>query len=234
VAIYSSFLQRAFDQVIHDVALPNLNILFAIDRAGIVGEDGATHAGSFDLSFLRSIPNLVILAPSNENDCYSMLEAGFQHVGPVAVRYPRGGGAGEYTDKKFEVMAIGKAKIVREGQDIAILSFGALLSNCKKTAEKLAATLVDMRCVKPLDEDLLMQLAQTHKYFVTVEDNVVAGGAGSAVAEFVLNHKLNVQVKNLGLPDEFLPHGTRAEILAVAGLDEDNILQATTNFVATK
>jgi 1-deoxy-D-xylulose-5-phosphate synthase len=234
VAIYSSFLQRAFDQVIHDVALPNLNILFAIDRAGIVGEDGATHAGSFDLSYLRIIPNMIIMAPSNKNECYAMLETGFQHSGPVAVRYPRGGGAGEYDDKKIEAIEIGKAKIIRAGGNIAILSFGALLENCKKTAEKLEATLVDMRCVKPLDEELLTKLVQTHKYFVTVEDNVIAGGAGSAVNEFVLNNKLDVQIKNLGLPDEFLPHGTRAEILAVAGLDEDNILKITTNFLAIK
>ena len=231
VAIYSSFLQRAYDQVIHDVALQNLNILFAIDRAGVVGEDGATHTGSFDLAFLRIIPNMIILAPATENDCYAMLEAGFKHNGPVAVRYPRGGGVGEYDDKKFEVLEIGKAKIVREGSHIAILSFGTLLPNCKETAEKLDATLVDMRCVKPLDEELLTKLAQTHKYFITVEDNVIAGGAGSAVNEFVLNNNIDIRIKNLGLPDKFLEHGTRAEILAATGLSAEEIEKAVREFV---
>ncbi|MFA6973778.1 MAG: 1-deoxy-D-xylulose-5-phosphate synthase [Parcubacteria group bacterium] len=231
VSIYSSFLQRAYDQVIHDVALPKLDVLFAIDRAGIVGPDGATHAGSFDLSFLRAVPNLVLMAPANENDCYAMLEAGYKYSGPAAVRYPRGGGAGEYDPGKRETIEIGKAKVVREGKDVAILSFGALLAECRKAAEKINATLVDMRFVKPLDVELLKKLAQSHKYFVTVEDNVIAGGAGSAVNELVASAGLKVAVKNLGLPDKFLEHGTREEILAEAGLDEEGISNAITAFM---
>ena len=226
VAIYSSFLQRAYDQLIHDVAFQNLDVLFAIDRAGIVGPDGATHAGSFDLSFLRTVPNLIVMAPANKNECYAMLEAGFQHIGPVAVRYPRGSGLDEYDKTKSEPIEIGKAKIMREGKEIAILAFGAMVANCQKSAEKLDATLVNMRFVKPLDQELLEKLSRTYKTFITVEDNATAGGAGSAVNEFVLNSNLKVSVKNLGLPDKFLDHGTREEVLAEAGLDEDGILNS--------
>ncbi|MCK9378955.1 MAG: 1-deoxy-D-xylulose-5-phosphate synthase [Candidatus Moranbacteria bacterium] len=223
VSIYSSFLQRAFDQVIHDVALQNMDVLFAIDRAGIVGADGATHNGSFDLSYLRMIPGMVIMAPSDKNECYSMLESGYKYSGPVAVRYPRGGGEDKFSPKKVEVMEIGKAKIERKGKELAILSFGALTRNCLKAARDRGATLVNMRFVKPLDEELLKKLAKTHKYFVTIEDNTIVGGAGSAVNEFVVNNGLDVKVKNLGLPDKFLQHGTREEILAEAGLDEEGI-----------
>lgn len=231
VAIYSSFLQRAYDQLIHDVALQNLDVLFAIDRAGIVGPDGATHAGSFDLSFLRIVPNLVIMAPSNENECYAMLEAGYAYPGPAAVRYPRGSGKGAYDIKKFKPIEIGKAEIIREGKKIAILVFGALVESSRKAAEKLDATLVNMRFVKPLDEELLQKLAETHEYFVTVEDNAIAGGAGSAVNEFVSRVGLKVKVKNLGLPDKFLGHGTREEVLAEAGLDEEGILNSIKLFI---
>ena len=234
VAIYSSFLQRAYDQFIHDIAYQNLDVLFAIDRAGIVGPDGATHAGSFDLSFMRIVPNLVIMAPASENECYGMLEAGYKHKGPAAVRYPRGGGNGEYDERKKEIIEIGKAKIIREGQDIAILSFGAVLDSCRQAAEKLNASLVNMRFVKPLDEEMLRKLAQAHKYFVTVEDNAIAGGAGSAVNEFVLNNNLNVKVKNLGLSDRFSQHGLREEILALEGLDDDSILKSIEKFVNFK
>lgn len=230
VAIYSSFFQRAYDQLIHDVALQNLDVLFAVDRAGIVGEDGATHAGSFDLSFLRIIPNMVIMAPSGENECYAMLEAGYKYVGPVVVRYPRGGGAGNYNSGKSEVIEIGKAKIEKKGKRIAILSFGAMLDRSKKVAEKLGATLINMRFIKPLDEKILKELSKTHKYFITIEDSTVLGGAGSAVNEFVLDNKLDTKVKNLGLPDEFLPHGTRGEILADAGLDEEGISKSISIF----
>ncbi|MFA7319063.1 MAG: 1-deoxy-D-xylulose-5-phosphate synthase [Parcubacteria group bacterium] len=253
VAIYSSFLQRAYDQLIHDIALQNLNVLLAIDRAGIVGPDGATHAGSFDLSFLRVIPNLVIMAPRNISECRAMLEVGFDHKGPVAVRYPRGGdvvslqpqlqpqplrsddyvgapplSTGEGESLKME---IGKAQVLRAGRNIAILAFGAMVERCKAVAENLDATLINMRFVKPLDEKLLEELAKTHKYFITVEDNAVLGGAGSAVAEFVLNNKLSISIKNLGLPDEFLPHGTREEILALAGLSGEEIEKAVRRFV---
>jgi 1-deoxy-D-xylulose-5-phosphate synthase len=231
VAIYSSFLQRAYDQIIHDVALQKANILFAIDRAGVVGPDGATHSGSFDLSFLRIIPNLIIMAPSSENECYSMLNAGYEYNGPAAVRYPRGSGSGSYDKNKCEPIEIGKAKTIREGKNIAILAFGAMVSNAGKAADKLDATLVDMRFVKPLDEELLKKLSQTHKYFITVEDNAIAGGAGSAVNEFFSDFGSAVLIKNLGLPDKFLEHGKREEILAEIGLDEDSILDSISSFI---
>lgn len=230
VAIYSSFLQRAYDQLIHDIALQNLNVLLAIDRAGIVGPDGATHAGSFDLSFMRVIPNLVIMSPADKNECYAMLEVGFNHNGPVAVRYPRGGDDGEFDDGKKEIIEIGKGKILLHGKNIAILAFGAMVERCKPVAENLDITLVNMRFAKPLDEKLLRALAKTHQYFITVEDNAILGGAGSAVAEFVLNNKLGVSVKNLGLPDIFLPHGTREEILAEAGLSGEGIERVVVEF----
>lgn len=226
VAIYSSFLQRAYDQLIHDVAIQNLDVLFAIDRAGAVGLDGATHSGNFDLSFMRIIPNLVIMAPSNENECYAMLEAGYKYEGPAAVRYPKAGGAGEYSSEKNEPIQIGKAKIIKDGKDIAILAFGAMVNNCKKAAEKLNATLVNMRFIKPLDEELIKRLSKSHKYFITVEDNAIAGGAGSAVGEFISHAGLGVAVKNMGLSDKFIDNGTREEILADAGLDEDSILSS--------
>lgn len=231
VAIYSTFLQRAYDQLIHDVALQNLSVLFAIDRAGVVGQDGATHAGNLDLSFMRAVPNLVIMAPSNENECYSMLETGYHFSGPAAVRYPRGGSGEEYDKNKCEPIEIGKAKVIKKGERIAILAFGAMVGKTRKAAEELNATLVDMRFVKPLDEDLLRELAKTHKYFVTVEDNVIAGGAGSAVNEFVFSAWLKVAVKNIGLPDKFLEHGTREEILAEFGLDEESILKTISDFI---
>jgi len=231
VAIYSSFLQRAYDQVIHDVAIQNLDVLFAIDRAGIVGPDGATHAGSFDLSFLRTVPNMVVMAPSDENECYSMLEAGYAHKGPVAVRYPRDNGDGSYDKQKCGKMEIGKARILREGGKIAILSFGVMLGECKKASEKLDATLADMRFIKPLDEKFLEELSKDHEYFITVEDNAIQGGAGSAVNEFILNNKLEVKIKNIGLPDKFLEHGTREEILADAELNEKGILKSIKSFL---
>jgi 1-deoxy-D-xylulose-5-phosphate synthase len=231
VAIYSSFLQRAYDQLIHDVAIQNLDVLFAIDRAGIVGPDGATHAGSFDLSFMRAIPNLIIMAPSDENECYRMLEAGYEFIGPAAVRYPRAVGIGKYDKQKYEPIEIGKAKNIREGKEIAILAFGAMVNSAKHAAEKLNATLVDMRFIKPLDEELLKKIAQTHKYFITIEDNVIAGGAGSAVNEFILNAGLNIPIRNLGLPDKFLAHGTREEILAGAGMDENGILDSISSLL---
>ena len=234
VAIYSSFLQRAYDQLIHDVALQNLNVLFAIDRAGIVGPDGATHAGSFDLSFMRAVPNLIIMAPSNGNECYMMLEAGYDYKGPAAVRYPRSNVPKGYNKKTREPIEIGKAKIIKTGENIAILAFGTMVDNCKKASEKFNATLVDMRFIKPLDENLLKELSESHKYFITVEDNVALGGAGSAVNEFILKNKLEVFIKNIGLPDKFLDHGSREEVLAEAGLDEDSILNSVGAFVVNK
>jgi 1-deoxy-D-xylulose-5-phosphate synthase len=231
VAIYSSFLQRAYDQLIHDIALENLDVLLAIDRAGIVGADGATHNGSLDLSFLRSVPNLVVMAPANESECYAMLEAGYEYAGPVAVRYPRGSTLGEYLKKKPKKVEIGKGEIVFLKNKVVILSFGAMLDKCTKAANELNATLVNMRFIKPLDEDLLKKLAQTHQYLITVEDNTILGGAGSAVNEFVLNNKLDLKVKNIGLPDMFLAHGSREEVLAEAGLSEESIMKIIKDFV---
>lgn len=225
VAIYSSFLQRGYDQLIHDVALQNLDVLFAIDRAGIVGADGPTHQGAFDLSFLRCIPNMVIMVPADENACRQMLYTGYQHPGPAAVRYPRGSGTGIEACSKMELIPLGKANVVKSGKRLAILAFGPLLSACQLAAEQLDATLVDMRFVKPLDYQLLQQLMQEHHSILTVEDNAIMGGAGSAVNEFLIQQGFNGRVVNLGLPDEFIKQGTQQEIYAELGLDSAGILR---------
>jgi 1-deoxy-D-xylulose-5-phosphate synthase len=226
VAIYSTFLQRAYDQAVHDVALQNLDVTFAIDRAGVVGPDGATHAGSFDLTFLRCLPNLMIMAPADENECRVMLTTGFRHNGPAAIRYPRGGGPGAVISKSLESMPIGKADLRRRGHGIAILSFGAMLAPAAEVAAELDATLVNMRFVKPLDEALILELAKDHDGFVTIEDNAIAGGAGSAVAECLAAHGVTLPILHLGLPDVYLEHGTREEVLSEAGLDLPGIRQA--------
>ena len=230
VAIYSSFLQRAYDQLIHDVALQNLDVLFAIDRAGIVGADGETHHGSYDLSFMRCIPNMVIMAPSDTNVCRQMLYTGYHLNGPVAVRYPRGTAGDAQVEKDMIQLELGKAKHIREGQKIAILSFGTLLGNAKAVADELNATLIDMRFIKPLDTDLLANLAQEHTLFVTLEDNAIMGGAGSAVNEYIQANKLDVKVLNLGIPDEFIKHGTQQEMYEVMGLDSQGILNSIKNW----
>jgi len=226
VAIYSTFLQRAYDQVIHDVALQNLDVTFAIDRAGVVGPDGATHAGSFDLSFLRCLPNMVIMAPADENECRAMLTTGFRYNGPAAIRYPRGTGPGVAIDKELETLPIGKAELRRRGHGLAILSFGAMLAPAMEIANEFDATLVNMRFVKPLDETLLWELAKDHGAFVTLEDNAVAGGAGSAVAECLAAHGVTLPTLHVGLPDAYLEHGTREEVLSEAGLDLPGIRKA--------
>lgn len=226
VAIYSSFLQRGYDQLIHDVALQNLDVTFAIDRAGLVGADGATHQGAFDLSYLRCVPNLLIMAPSNENECRQMLYTAYQHKGPAAVRYPRGSANGITPDEAMTALPLGRGRIVREGSDIAILAFGTLLHAAASVAEALGATLVDMRFVKPLDLALLQQLASTHTKFVTLEDNAIAGGAGSGVNEAVAALQLPVRLLNLGLPDQFIRHGTQDELYAELGLDSAGIARA--------
>ncbi|HEX4300766.1 MAG TPA: 1-deoxy-D-xylulose-5-phosphate synthase [Gammaproteobacteria bacterium] len=223
VAIYSTFLQRAYDQLIHDVALQNLPVLFAIDRAGVVGPDGPTHAGSFDLSYLRCVPNLVLMAPADENECRQMLYTGMTLKQPAAVRYPRGRGPGAKIEKEMRALPIGKAEVRRRGKKLAILGFGALVENARAAADALDATLVNMRFVKPLDGELLLELAASHQAFVTIEDNVIAGGAGSAVAEFLAANSIELPLLNLGLPDVFLEHGSREECLAMAGLDADGI-----------
>lgn len=231
VAIYSSFLQRGYDQLIHDVAIQNLPVMFAIDRAGIVGADGATHQGAFDLSFLRCIPNMVIMAPSDERECSLMLTTGHQHTGPAAVRYPRGSGNGVELPLIEETIEIGKGVIKQQGKDIAILSFGTLLQEANTVAESLNATLVDMRFVKPLDEALIEEIANNHSCIVTLEDNAIAGGAGSAVNEFILSKGVAIKILNIGLPDVFIKHGTQDEIQKELGLDSEGILNKINNFI---
>lgn len=234
VAIYSTFLQRAYDQLIHDVALQNLPVLFAIDRAGVVGPDGATHAGSFDMSFLRCIPNMTIMAPSNENECRQMLSTGFQLNSPSTVRYPRGTGPNTEISTELETLPIGKGEICRKGKNIAILSFGSVLAEGFEVAEKLDATLVNMRFIKPIDEELLLQLATQCDVFITLEDNAVMGGAGSAVNEFLLKQQCQNRILNLGLPDIFMEHATREQILDDAGLSISGILRAIEDFLDTE
>ena len=227
VAIYSTFLQRGYDQLIHDVALQNLDVLFAIDRAGLVGEDGPTHAGSFDLSYLRCVPNMLVMTPSDEQEARLLLSTGYQYAGPAAVRYPRGKATGCEINDSLEAVDIGKSRVCREGQGgIAILVFGTLLARTVTVAEALDATLVDMRFVKPLDETLLITLAEQCHLIVTVEENVISGGAGSGVNEFLESSNLTTPVLNLGLPDSFLEHGKADDMLASCGLDSAGILKA--------
>ncbi len=225
VAIYSTFLQRGYDQLIHDVALQNLDVTFAIDRAGLVGQDGATHHGAFDLSYLRCIPNLIIAAPSNENDCRQMLVSAYNHAGPSAVRYPRGEGTGVRIEPQLRGIEIGKGQVVREGETIAILNFGVLLTEAEKAGEALNATVADMRWVKPLDTDLITQLAQTHSRFITVEENVVAGGAGSGVAEYLASQGLSIEIRHVAIDDRFIDHASQGETRIDAGLSCDDILE---------
>jgi 1-deoxy-D-xylulose-5-phosphate synthase len=231
VAIYSTFLQRAYDQLIHDVALQNLPVLFAIDRAGVVGPDGPTHAGSFDLSYLRAIPNMVVMAPADENECRQMLTTGFRHTGPAAVRYPRGTGPGVAIQPALTELPIGKGEIRRKGRRIALLSFGSLLSEAMIAAEHFDATVANMRFIKPLDEALLLDLANGHDVLVTLEDNVVMGGAGSAVNEALLARQRPMPILNLGLPDRFQDQASRDELLTEAGLDSGAIIAAVEAFL---
>lgn len=225
VAIYSTFLQRAYDQLIHDVAIQNLDVTFAIDRAGLL-EDGPTHSGVFDLSFLRCIPNLLVMAPSNENETRLMLTTGYQHSGPAAIRYPRGKGPGVDIQSELTPIEIGKAHTLRQGRDVAILGFGAMVNVAADVAEKLDGTLVDMRFVKPLDETLLSEISLTHKLLVTVEENTVLGGAGSAVNEYLASAGIVIPILNLGTPDVFLDQDKPANMLEKSGLSEAGILAA--------
>ncbi|CAM5417754.1 1-deoxy-D-xylulose-5-phosphate synthase [Eoetvoesiella caeni] len=219
VAIYSTFLQRGYDQLVHDVALQNLDVTFALDRAGLVGADGATHAGNYDIAFLRCIPNMVIAAPSDENEARLLLTTCYQYPGPASVRYPRGAGCGAEVSAGLEAVAIGKGRVLREGSRIAILGFGTLVPEALKAAQSLDATMVDMRFVKPIDEQLLRQLAQTHDAFVTIEEGSIMGGAGSAVLEYFSSQELACAVLQLGLPDRFIDHGEQAALLKSLGLD---------------
>ena len=223
VAIYSTFLQRAYDQLVHDVAVQNLDVLFAIDRAGLVGEDGPTHAGSFDLSYLRCLPNMVIMAPADENETRQMLSTGFLFSGPAAVRYPRGTGPGVAIDPALEPLPIGKGVITRQGSSVAILCFGTLHTNALTAAASLDATVANMRFVKPLDTDLVRELAEQHDLLVTVEENAVMGGAGSAVNEWLLAEGISKPMLNLGLPDVYVEHAKPSEMLTECGLDAAGI-----------
>ncbi|MFC5570739.1 1-deoxy-D-xylulose-5-phosphate synthase [Lysobacter yangpyeongensis] len=223
VAIYSTFLQRGYDQLVHDVAIQDLDVLFAIDRGGVVGPDGATHAGNLDLSYLRCVPNMVVMAPADENECRQMLSTGHRYEGPAAVRYPRGTGPGVAVQPTLDTLPIGKAEIRRHGSRIALLAFGAIVPAAMTVGEELGLSVVNMRFVKPLDRDLVLELAKNHDGFVTLEDNVIAGGAGSGVAELLAAEGIVLPVLHLGLPDAFQHHASREQLLAEAGLDAAGI-----------
>jgi len=226
VAIYSTFLQRGYDQLIHDVAIQNLPVLFAIDRAGLVGPDGPTHAGMFDLSYLRCIPNMVVMAPSDEDECRQMLYTGYQHNGPAAVRYPRGTGIGTKPQQTMSKLTLGRGKMIRDGKQVALLVFGSPLAEARIAAENLNATVANMRFVKPIDDGLIAQLATTHDLLVTIEENVVAGGAGSAVQESLTAQGITIPLLQLGLPDKFVDHGDRNDLLSDCGLNSNAIIGA--------
>ena len=232
VAIYSTFLQRAYDQLIHDVAIQNLDVLFAIDRAGLVGPDGPTHAGSFDYSYMSCIPNILIMAPADENECRQMLTTGYLHEGPAAVRYPRGKGPGAVVDKALDSLPVGKGEIRHQGSRIAILAWGSMVTPALAVGKQLGATVVNMRFIKPLDEQLLLDLAKSIEIFVTIEENVISGGAGSAVNNFLQKQHILMPVLNIGLPDSFIEQGTREELLAICGLDIQGITAQIETFCA--
>ena len=224
LAIYSTFLQRAYDQLIHDVALQKLDVTLAIDRAGFVGGDGATHAGIFDVSYLRCIPNMVVCTPADENETRLMLSTGFNYKGPASIRYPRGVGPNVKVDKKLDTVEIGKARLINEaGRDKVILNFGSLLHIAREISEKFKFTLIDMRFVKPLDEQILNQYLKKADLFISIEDGSIMGGAGSAVQEFCSKNNINIESELFGIPDEFIEHASRAEMLNDAGLSVDKI-----------
>ncbi len=233
VAIYSTFLQRGYDQLIHDIALQNLDVLFAVDRGGLVGADGPTHHGSFDLSYARCVPNLIVMAPSDEQECRKLLQTGLNFDGPSLVRYPRGSSgiraSVEPNNEDLKTVRIGKALLERRGHNVALLAFGPLFSEARKAAEVLDATLVNMRFIKPLDVDLIRQLAASHDLLVTIEDNALIGGAGSAVSQCLHQHGLTTALLSLGLPDQFVPHGSQEELLSLLGLDADGIIESVNN-----
>ncbi len=231
VAIYSTFLQRAYDQMIHDVVVQDLPVLFAIDRAGCVGADGPTHNGAYDLSFMRCIPNIVVMAPADENECRQMLYTGYQLDCAAAVRYPRGGGPGVEIQEEMTALPIGKAEIKRKGKGIAILAFGSMVEPCEKIGEELDATVINMRFVKPIDETLIIDMCSEHDLIVTVEENVIQGGAGSAVNEVIVAHGIEQKIANYGLPDRLLQHGSREDMLRDAGLDYEGILNFITGLI---
>lgn len=231
VAIYSTFLQRAYDQVVHDVAIQNLPVLFAIDRAGVVGGDGPTHAGAYDISYLRCLPNMTIMTPADENETRQMLYTGFLLDGPAAVRYPRGTGPGVPVQAEMTAIPVGKAEVRRRGEGIALLAFGPMLESAMGAAEKLNATVVNMRFAKPLDDAMVLEMAASHDVIVTVDENAVQGGAGSAINECLAANDVRTSVLNLGLPDRFIEHGSRGDMLKDAGLDSEGILRAIEEFM---
>jgi 1-deoxy-D-xylulose-5-phosphate synthase len=227
LAIYSTFLQRGYDQLIHDVCIQNLPIVFALDRAGLVGGDGATHNGAFDFAYLRCVPNMVVMAPSDENECRQMLYTAFSLARPAAVRYPRGSGPGAAVSKEMQALPLGRGVVRRRGKGgVAILAFGTLLKPALEAAEDLDASVADMRFVKPLDADLVAEMAATHRLLVTIEESAIQGGAGSAVAECLSERAIVVPLLQLGLPDRFIDHGDQAQLLASAGLDKAGIMAA--------
>ncbi len=226
LAIYSTFLQRGYDQLIHDVALQNLDVTFALDRAGLVGADGATHAGNYDIAYLRCIPNMVVMAPSDENECRTMLSTAYRYPGPASVRYPRGAGVGAAIAPGLETIEIGKGVVRREGKGVAILAFGSMVASALAAADELNATVADMRFIKPLDAALVAQLASSHELVVTIEEGCVMGGAGSAVAEAMAAAGIVKPLLQLGLPDKFIDHGDAQQLLAQCGLDASGIVAA--------
>ena len=226
VAIYSTFLQRAYDQLIHDIALQELDVTLAIDRAGLVGADGATHAGVFDLSFLRCVPNMLIMAPADEHECRQMLTTAYRHPGPAAVRYPRGTGPGNLPAASLDTLPIGKARTIRAGKEVAILAFGSRTEAARQAGAALNASVVNMRFVKPLDIDTITAMANTHELIVTIEENALQGGAGSAVNEVLAELGTEARILNLGIPDEFIGHGDHQQQLADCGLDTAGITAA--------
>ncbi|CAA9889252.1 1-deoxyxylulose-5-phosphate synthase, thiamine-requiring, FAD-requiring [Candidatus Methylobacter favarea] len=232
IAIYSTFLQRAYDQLIHDVALQNLDVLFALDRAGVVGPDGPTHAGSFDYTYMRCIPNMLVMAPADENECRQMLTTGFRHQGPASVRYPRGKGPGVTVENSLTELPVGQAELRYQGSRIAILAWGSMVTPAVAAGKHLGATVVNMRFVKPIDEALILELAKSHEIFITVEENVISGGAGSAVSEFLQAQHILMPVLNIGLPDSFIDQGTREELLAICRLDAPGIIAQIETFCA--
>ena len=234
VAIYSTFLQRAYDQLIHDVVLQKLPVLFAIDRAGLVGPDGPTHAGSFDYSYLRCLPDIVIMAPADENECRQMLYTGFLLDGPAAVRYPRGKGPGTAVEEAMTALPVGKADVRRKSKGIALLAFGSMVTPALEVGEQLDATVVNMRFIKPLDEKLILQMAKDHDLLVTIEENAIPGGAGNGVNEVLNAHGCHTPLLTIGLPDSFIEQGTREEVLSLAGLDVPSLVKSIEAFGKTQ
>ena len=227
VAIYSTFLQRAYDQLIHDVAVQNLDVTFALDRSGLVGEDGPTHSGNYDISYLRCIPNMIIMTPSDENETRKLLTTGYLYNGPAAVRYPRGTGPNAYVEKELSPLEIGKAKVIKDtGSKTVFLNFGALLEEAIVVSDELNITLIDMRFVKPLDEGLLKEYLSDADLFISLEDGAVMGGAGSSVQEFCAENSINIQSKLFGIPDKFIDHASRQEMIEEAGLISKKILES--------